>query len=188
MYASRAASRPEAAPARSVRDDEAVSEIVGQMLMFGILSMVLILSLLGFNAAKAGAEDRVAALEAESIAQRVAGVYVSASLFAEEHATQAVRYERVVDLPERVQERSYTVSIQSESLVLDIPSLGIQVSESLLSAGAATELAVCNQVGGEAAAGGPLRVVAEPYDAADPDQPSCTNRGSATLLLYLESA
>lgn len=148
--------------------------------MFAILSMVLILSLLGFGTAKEGAEVRVAALEAESMAQRVAGVYISASLFAETHVDDAVEYERLVVLPDYVQGRSYTVSVQDEQLILDIDALGIQVSTSLLSAGAPPDLVVCDQ---DDLAGGPLWVKAKPYDGE-----TCTGRTTQNIILFLESA
>ena len=184
---------PEAAPAprRPVRSaprpgDDAVSEVVGQMLMFAILSMVLILSLLGFGAAKDGAEGRVASLEAESLAQRTAGVYISASLFAEKHADDGLQYERRVDLPEVVQQRSYTVSVQDQILHLSIESLGIEVSASLLSAGAPPGLTVCDQTAAPIP-GGPLLVKARDY--VDPDDGAlCPNGADGDIILFLESA
>ncbi len=164
--------------------DAAVSEVIGQILMFGILSMVLILSLLGFNAAKQGAEDRVAELEADSAAQRVAGVYISASLFSEQNSANSLDYQRLVDLPDRIQQRDYTISIQSESLTLSIPTAQVTVTTSLLSAGAAPELVVCNQAN---FAGGPLLVRARDYVPGD-ELSLCTNRTTESIILYLESA
>lgn len=184
---------PEAAPAPRRphrpglrRSDDAVSEVVGQLLMFGILSMVLILSLLGFGAAKDGAEGRVASLEAESLAQRVAGVYISASLFAEKHAEDDLQYERRVDLPEGLQQRSYTVSIENEVLSLSIEALGIEVSASLLSSGAPPGLTVCDQTS-PPLPGGPLLVKAREY--VDPDDATlCPNGAAGDVILFLESA
>lgn len=177
---------PDRLPARrSARlgSDDAVSEVVGQILMFGILSMVLILSLLGFSAAKDGAEGRVAALEAESMAQRVAGVYVGASLFAEKHAEDNVQYERRVELPDGIQQRPYTVSVESGILVLRIGSLDVEVSASLLSAGAPPDLVVCEQ-SATPLPGGPLLVRAKVFETGD----TCDGRVAETIILFLESA
>lgn len=194
MPASRAASVPDRRHPRRrglLRSDDAVSEVVGQILMFGILSMVLILSLLGFSAAKEGAEGRVAALEAESMAQRVAGVYVGASLFAEKHAEENVQYERRVELPDGIQQRPFTVRVESETLILEIASIGVEASASLLSAGAPPKLVVCEQTAG--LPGGPLLVKARPFDSSSAvDLALCPNADPATdhghIILFLESA
>ncbi len=170
-------------PAASAGDD-AVSEVIGQILMFGILSMVLILSLLGFNVAKSGAEDRVAELEADSAAQRVAGVYISASLFAEQNVDHEVDYQRLVNLPDRIQQRDYSISIQGETLTLEIPTASVTVTTSLLSAGAPAELVVCKQTN---IPGGPLLIRARTYQTGD-ELALCTNRSTESIILFLESA
>lgn len=63
--------------------DDAVSEVVGYLITFGIIASVLVVAMLGFSDAQGRAEQRVADIQADSIAQRVAGVLVDAALFLE---------------------------------------------------------------------------------------------------------
>ena len=92
-------------------NSEAVSEVVGQILIFGILSTVLILSLLGFNVAREGATEQVVEVRGESVAQRIAGVVVDAALFAETNEAAALRLALPMDLPDDLEGQSYLIDL-----------------------------------------------------------------------------
>ena len=120
------------------------------MLNFGILSGILILALLAFNVAKEKTEFNVVTLEAESVAQRVAGVVVGAALLYEQYDIQA--YAREVQLPEQFEGRDYTITLAANTVTVAVPSMGVTVTEPLFSVGQIVEL--CSQTIG----GGPLTV------------------------------
>lgn len=131
------------------RDEQAVSEVVGYVLIFGILSMILILSMLAFAAVQERAEKAVVAIEGESIAQRVASVVVNAALFAERHPTDST-YLQPLDLPVDLEGNSYSIVLEPASpgqaarIRVDVPSLDLQATAPLFSADAATTVQLCS--------------------------------------------
>ena len=110
-------SSSDAGRARSVRpyrirdDERGVTEVLGQILVFGILSIVLVLSMIAFNAAKTSATDRAARLQGEAAAQQVASIVVEASLYVERHDGEAT-FHRELELPESLEGRAYTVHLE----------------------------------------------------------------------------
>jgi len=80
------------------------------MLIFGILSVLLILSMIAFNVAQSGAKARVVDLRADSAATRVAGIIVQTSLIAERQGkTSTVTF--LVDLPQNLEGLTYQVKL-----------------------------------------------------------------------------
>lgn len=150
-----------ASPCRS--DEQAVSEVVGYVLIFGILSMILILSMLAFAAVQDRAEAAVVAIEGESIAQRVASAVVNAALFAERHPANA-SYLQPIDLPTDLEGNAYVIHLEPASgsqaalVRVDVPGLGLDATAPLFSADAAASVQLC----ATSAAGGRMAVRFDP--------------------------
>ncbi len=178
------ASRP---TSESNRHDDAVSEVVGQILMFGILSMVLILSMLSFNIAKERTEDRVVESTAESIAQRVASLVIETALFAEKFSDQDVDLESRLALPSRIEGRSYTLEIDGDRIHVTVDASVI--SQPLFSAGSEGLVHVCQQ---DPLPGGSIKIHIEAEDpAAGIQTPAACSAAPATepqFYIYLEPA
>ncbi len=171
-------SEPHGPPGRRLAGDEsAVSEVVGYILIFGILSMVLILSMVAFGAVQDRAEARVVLLQADSAAERVASATVDAALFAETYGASA-NFSQAVLLPDDLEGRAYTVTLEAgppEQILLEVPGLAIRVTARLFSATAPADISVC--ASSAAVPGGPLFV----RSAKDPANP-----GQSCLFLSLE--
>lgn len=106
-------SDPPAVP-RLAAADEGVSEVVGFLLTFGIISAILVVAMLGFNDAQQRAEVRLIEIQGSSAAQRVASAAVELALFAsEQNEDPAVEVMAAVaiDLPAELQGISYTVNL-----------------------------------------------------------------------------
>lgn len=119
------------------RDEAAVSEVVGYALGFGILSGILILSLIGFNDAQEDTAARVEELRAESAAQRVATAVIDAALLVEQQDVET--YSRLVELPEDFDGRGYGLSLLADAVRVQT-STGADVNEPLLGAGLSVTL------------------------------------------------
>lgn len=104
---------PGIGPRRVLRSDDAgVSEVVGFLLTFAILSILLVGSMIAFNVAQERAEERTVGLQMESVAARVAGLIVQTSLLAEQQgASTALAY--TVDLPPELEGRAYEVRVEA---------------------------------------------------------------------------
>jgi type II secretory pathway pseudopilin PulG len=135
-------------------DRQAVSEVLGFMLIFGIISMILVISMLAFTNAQADAKDRVVGLQAKAAADRVASLVIEASLFAERQGPDS-EFSYLADLPERLEGESYSVRLTSAGEVVVDVDTGEEVTAQLLQAGGGSAAAVC---AGPAVAGGPLFV------------------------------
>jgi type II secretory pathway pseudopilin PulG len=164
---SSAARRP--GPKRALRgDSEGVSEVVGYLLVFGILSIVLVLSMSAFSVGQEAAQGRAVQLRAESAAARVAGVVVQTAILAEQQGTgAAVAYE--VDLPTDLEGASYTVSLEAgigafgcspsptcvpDLVRVEVPAFLIDVTAPVFSVSAPALLSICTTE----VSGGPLFV------------------------------
>lgn len=184
MPASRRACKPEPRqpPARSLRRDDAVSEVIGQIIMFGILAMILVLSLVGFNTAKDGAQARVADANAESISQRIASAVVDAALFAETAGDEDILLQMDVHLPDEVEGDPYTIELDEDEVRVTVQRVGREAGAPLFASGTPSAVAVCVQTGtDDAVSGGSVRVQV----SAHPPAP-CT-AGGGILTVYLES-
>jgi hypothetical protein len=173
-------SRPPAAP--HLRD-AGVSEIIGQILIFAIVSILLVLSMLAFNQAQQGARDRVIGLRAESAATRVAGIVVQSSLIAEQQGT-ASQVKFLVDLPQQMEGLDYQVRLVPTAgavpahIEVAVPAVKITQTSALFSADAPTASAgfdICSSTVG----GGRLNVRFDARPAG------CS--GTHSFALFLES-
>ena len=96
-----------------LRDENAVSEVLGYILSFAILSAVLLVSMLAFNSARAQAEDRVRGIEASSVAHRIAAAIVEVQAFVDGRASGTTTNEirLILDLPESFENHGYTIGV-----------------------------------------------------------------------------
>src|SRR5688572_31294669 len=88
--------------------DDAVSEVIGFLLTFAIISFILLVSMLAFNNAQARAENRLIEIQGASAAQRVAAAAVDLALFASDHPFDTAV---AIDLPVELQGISYSVQV-----------------------------------------------------------------------------
>ncbi|MFA5945182.1 MAG: hypothetical protein WC876_12030 [Candidatus Thermoplasmatota archaeon] len=184
-------------PKRVLRgDSEGVSEVIGYLLTFGILSMVLVLAMSAFSVGQEAAVGRAVELRAESAAARVAGVVVQTAVLAEQQGT-GISVAYLVDLPQQLEGRDYTVRLERATTVdvpadctrgahpdqvcVTVPSLGIDPAIApIFSAGAATDVGVCNTE----APGGALYVR---FYSVPPSGPFSAN-ACGTDQLFLEAS
>lgn len=161
MHASTPRSPSEEAPTRPRllrHDDEGVSEVVGYLLVFGILSIVLVLSMSAFAVGQEAAQSRAVQLRAESAAARVAGVVVQTAVLWEQQGT-GFAVAHLVDLPQDLEGRGYTVRLEPattadvpddctagahpDQVCVKVTSLAITVTAPVFSAAAPADLAIC---------------------------------------------
>jgi hypothetical protein len=165
-----------------------VAEVIGYLLVFGILSLVLVMSMTAFGVAQEGAKERVVQLRAESAAARVAGVVVQASILAEKQGTgSAVAY--FVDLPGQLEGLDYTISLENKTATrpdqvrIDVPGPRLSLTSPVFAAGASTSVDLCPVT----AAGGPLYVrYGAPAGGAHPVPAACS--GGTQSKIFLEVA
>ncbi len=89
-------------------NDDAVSEVIGFLLTFAIISFILLVSMLAFNDAQQRAENRLIEIQGASAAQRVAAGAVDLALFVSEHPYNV---SIAIDLPTELQGISYSVML-----------------------------------------------------------------------------
>jgi hypothetical protein len=147
-------------------DDASVSEVVGHILIFGILSMVLILSLVGFNAVKQDTEATAVEARAGMVAQRTATLAVEAALFAEEKP--GVRFQGLLPFPYDLEGHSYSIRLEATadraSVVVEVPTiLHGPVRAPLFAAQAPGDVVVCDHA---PVSGGPVFLVLMPGSAS----------------------
>lgn len=176
----------------AIRDDLAVSEVVGQILMFGILSMVLILSFVSFNVAKDAAEERVVQTTTEALSQRISSLVVDTALFAEKFQDEEVDLISKLDLPDTIEGRQYTIRLTQESVEVTVPLTGATDNSTLFSANSAGLVHICDQ---DAIDGGDIYVRITPdsnYGDAVVDAPAACDSpvpsSEAQFYVYLETA
>ena len=95
-------------------NDDAVSEVIGFLLTFAIISFILLVSMLAFNSAQARAENRLIEIQGASAAQRVAAAAVDLALFATDHPYNT---SIAIDLPVELQGISYSVFLCQDGAV-----------------------------------------------------------------------
>ena len=88
--------------------DDAVSEVIGFLLTFAIISFILLVSMLAFNDAQQRAEGRLIEIQGASAAQRVAAASVDLALFVSDHPYNT---SVAIDLPTELQGISYSVKV-----------------------------------------------------------------------------
>lgn len=98
-------------------DDQAVSEIIGFLLTFGIISSILVLAMIGFGSAQQRSYEKVAEAQADSIAQRVSSVLVDAAIFLESAnscaAQSQMRLSLLLELPTSVASRGFDIDLNA---------------------------------------------------------------------------
>ncbi len=104
-------------PASRRHSDDAVTEVVGQILIFGILSVVLTMSLVSFNVAKHSAEERILASTADAYAQQVADLVIDTAVMTAQFQGSDIDVQAIVDLPDVIQNRPYTVDLDQDAVV-----------------------------------------------------------------------
>lgn len=145
------------------RDDAGVSEVVGFLLTFGIISMILVTAMIGFGSAQQRSYERVAEAQASSIAQRVSGVLVDAALFLEgTDCSSLARLSLLLEVPATVANRGFLVQLNDTAGTV-VVSTGLTTPQSASLFGAAKDSAC--------APGGDTRPrlcpVSSSYDAAN---------------------
>jgi hypothetical protein len=146
-----------------------VQEIIGSILIFGILSVILVLSMIAFNVAQQAARGRAVELRAESAAARVAGVVVQvAVVWEQQHTTSSdasVAYR--VALDDQFEGLAYTVRLEPSTTIdvaadcsrgahpdevcVKVPAANVVAIAPVFSAAAPTSLDICaTSVGGGA--------------------------------------
>lgn len=88
---------------------DAVSEVLGAILTFGITSVIVLVAMLGFDAVQDEAGQRAVGVEALAIADAVAGDMETFGRFLEQNGPDVDRYERHLDLPDDFEGFAYTV-------------------------------------------------------------------------------
>lgn len=113
------ASSSEANPPRPFRrDDVGVSEVIGFLLTFGIISMILLVAMLGFNNAQKNAEQRLIEIQGSGAAQRVAAAAVDVALFAQDNPYEIAI---ALDLPSELEGISYNVFLCQDGTLCECP-------------------------------------------------------------------
>jgi hypothetical protein len=164
---------------------------VGYLLVFGILSLVLVLSMSAFGVAEAGAKNRVVQVRAESAAARVAGVVVQTSILAERQGSgTTVAY--FVDLPEQLEGLDYRVSLEPKAgstpdqVRILVPATKLSLTSPVFAAGASTSVDLCSIT----VQGGPVYVrFGAPAGGAHPVPAACLPVAPSTeSKVFLEVA
>lgn len=168
---------PGSGPRRTFAGDSSgVSEVVGFLLTFGILSIMLVMAMYAFGVAAEGAEERAVALHAESAATRVAGVVVEVAVLAEQQGPNDPSVVFVVELPDGLEGFAYAVHLEPASgadpdrLRVTVPALGIDVSAPIFSAAAPSNVNICSTT----VEGGRIAVLYDDPTDADPNLPGDT--------------
>jgi hypothetical protein len=148
-------------------DEQGVQDVIGFILVFGILSVILVLTMLAFNVAQGAAKSRAVELRAESAATRIAGVIVQSAIAAEQQGSGLVVAYRI-DLPPDLEGFNYTVYLEPagasgshcttgsypDQVCITIPGVRQKVTEPVFSAGQSTNVKLC----ASRSAGGDVRV------------------------------
>lgn len=100
--------------ARTFHSDQAVSEVLGAILTFGITSVIVVVAMVGFNSVKDDAAERTIAVEGLAIANRVAADMADTGRFIERHGGVTTSYEHHLGLPLALEGRGYTVTFEPE--------------------------------------------------------------------------
>ncbi len=160
---SRRRAAPQGVSARYANDERAISEIIGYILVFAIISILLVLAMVAFNKLQNDAHDNVTELRAKSAGTRVASLVSKVSLLAESQAsTIAVRF--VADLPADLEGYDYVVYLEPagdghvERVRVNVPAIDLDVTAPLFSADAPSTLSICGGSSGTSAYGGRVMI------------------------------
>jgi hypothetical protein len=141
------------------RDEAAVTEVLSYILTFGILSVVLVMSLVAFESERQEKADDIARLQADAAAQQVSSIIVETSLF-RERQTGTATMDRILELPYDFEGRNYKVRLlhatasRVDQVQVEVPGIGYVSTSILFEAGAASSVNLCEVE----ISGGPLRI------------------------------
>ncbi len=137
----------------TLSSDDAVTEVVGQILIFGILSVVLTLSLVSFNVAKDSAEERIVSTTASAVAQQVADLVVDTAIMATAFEDADISVRAAVNMPEFIESRPYTVELNNDDITVVVS--GRTATAPLFAADSGATLHICDQ---DPVIGGPMQL------------------------------
>jgi hypothetical protein len=163
---------------RRARQDDAVSEVIGHLLMLAIITALAAVAVVSFTAAQEQAEARAGAIEAQSAAKRVAAMAVEMALWAEAYGGDDAAMRFAVPVEERLAGHPATVALHPLETRISVPATAASGSARLFSAGTPAGLVVCDT--GPVPAGS-LWLVLGP-----PPATGCPNHAGQSLALYLE--
>jgi len=101
-----------------LRDEAAVNEVLGFILMFALSSIILIFSLRAFTTAQDSSNDLVAAVELKNIANRISARLVQAGNVGQEFPQ--AEFKVVIRLPDEIAGYRYTIQFRDRDDVLGI--------------------------------------------------------------------
>lgn len=109
------ARHPSRRPQRCSEDEGAVSEIIGFVIVFGIIGTIILLATLAFANQRHDVDQRVVQLRSQSVAQRVAQVVYDVGN-AVGAGTDVRGYNRTLELPSTLEGFAYTVNLRNTTL------------------------------------------------------------------------
>lgn len=127
-------------PRAMARREEAVSEILGYILMFALSSVILVVSLQSFTSAKQGSEDIVSSVEMRSLADRVSARLLEASKVAQEFPNAT--YNITLRVPTTIGGETYRVSTTSTLVTVETLNGGTRATASTYKLDAIPDLRV----------------------------------------------
>ncbi len=177
------ASRYDARARRTLRhDDAAVSEVIGYILSLGILSILLISTLVGFGVAQNNTAERAVLVQGDAMLQEISGTAIQAALFAEDNPDTDLEFTGRINLPFDLEGHPYTVDLDPDEVTITFSRFPGSVSTPLFQAGAHQGITICDQ---DPIPGGPIRLLLRPD--THPDVPAgCDDAAGDSLALFLE--
>lgn len=94
--------------------DDAVQEVIGFILMFALSSVILLISVNAFTAAKGDSEAVLAAAEMKAVATRISSRLVEAGIVSQDFPDS--RFNVTIDVPRQVAGYEYKVEIYSKAV------------------------------------------------------------------------
>ncbi len=160
-----------------------MSEVIGQILSLGIMSALLITSLLGFSVAKDNAVEQAVMVRGDALLQKVSTTAIQAALFAEDNQGSGFTFNATIDLPHDIEGHPYRIDLDPDEVFFTFPRFGGNVSAPLFQAGAGSGVNFCDQ---SPLNGGPMVLRVVPDDHPDvPAGASCDGIGNK-FALFLE--
>src|SRR5688572_8560861 len=93
------------------QSDDAISEIVGFVMIFAIIGSITLVAMLAFGQQRQDVDQRIVELRAASVAERVAVVVADVGRAVDATSGELTRFEREVDLPPSLEGSGYTVRL-----------------------------------------------------------------------------
>ncbi len=165
--------------------------MIGQTLIFGILSLVLVATLIGFNVAKESATERSIDVRAGSVAQAAAFRINEAALFARDHGPGDdvnVTYSFAWDLASDIEGHGFTLDVEPDRVLVQLNGADAE-GIAPLSARLETfdDVEVCNT---DPLSGGPLELIMMTITPSNEDavDPSCTTGVHGHRVIFFQES